>query len=304
MFVTVTDTKRNKMKRFLVHIHLYYDFLYKELKQCLLNIKDYNEIDLYVTLPKHMEEIENDIKSSFDNVNIIIAENLGYDVAPFVDVLSRVNLEDYSYVIKLHTKRDVPSSASRFWFKGAKWRNMLLKFVKTKENFKRVLDRFENDRTIGMHGPVTSTFNFITDDKIGHKKSNRFIQNNICKNKRYYRFVAGTMFMVKAELLKPIQKLNLKYSDFDVPDVSHEDCQLAHMLERAFGYLVYSSGYKITDCTISSFMNFMIAFYMNAIRILHIITDPFVSIRITKKKKLLVKIIKIPVLAIKLKNND
>lgn len=292
------------MKPFLVHIHLYYDFLYEELKQCLLNIKDYNEIDLYVTLPKHMEEIENDIKSSFDNVNIIIAENLGYDVAPFVDVLSRVNLEDYSYVIKLHTKRDVPSSASRFWFKGAKWRNMLLKFVKTKENFKRVLDRFENDRTIGMHGPVTSTFNFITDDKIGHKKSNRFIQNNICKNKRYYRFVAGTMFMVKAELLKPIQKLNLKYSDFDVPDVSHEDCQLAHMLERAFGYLVYSSGYRITDCTISSFMNFMIAFYMNAIRILHIITDPFVSIRITKKNKLLVKIIKIPVLAIKLKNND
>lgn len=292
------------MKPFLVNIHLYYDFLYKELKQCLLNIKDYNEIDLYVTLPKHMEEIENDIKSSFDNVNIIIAENLGYDVAPFVDVLSRVNLDDYSYVIKLHTKRDVPSSASRFWFKGAKWRNMLLKFVKTKENFKRVLDRFENDGTIGMHGPVTSTFNFITDDKIGHKESNRFIQNNICKNKRYYRFVAGTMFMVKAELLKPIQKLNLKYTDFDVPDVSHEDCQLAHMLERAFGYLVYSSGYRITDCTISSFMNFMIAFYMNAIRILHIITDPFVSIRITKKNKLLVKIIKIPVLAIKLKNND
>lgn len=251
-----------------------------------------------------MEEIENDIKSSFDNVNIIISENLGYDVAPFADVLSRVNLDDYSYVIKLHTKRDVPSSASRFWFKGAKWRNMLLKFVKTKEIFKRVLDKFENDKTIGMHGPVTSTFNFITDDKIGHKESNKFIKDNISKNNIYYRFVAGTMFMVRSELLKPIQKLNLEYADFDKPDASHEDCQLAHKLERTFGYLVYSSGYRITDCTISSFKNFMIAFYMNAIRILHIITDPFVSIRITKKNKLLVKIIKIPVLAIKLKNND
>lgn len=292
------------MKPTLVHIHIYYDFLYAELKQCLQIISSFVDIQIYVTLPKHMEEIENDIKSSFDNVNIIISENLGYDVAPFADVLSRVNLDDYSYVIKLHTKRDVPSSASRFWFKGAKWRNMLLKFVKTKENFKRVLDRFENDRTIGMHGPVTSTFNFITDDKIGHKESNKFIKDNISKNNIYYRFVAGTMFMVRSELLKPIQKLNLKYSDFDVPDVSHEDCQLAHMLERAFGYLVYSSGYKITDCTISSFMNFIIAFYMNAIRILHIITDPFVSIRITKKNKLLVKIIKIPVLAIKLKIID
>lgn len=292
------------MKPILVHIHLYYDFLYEELKQCLLNIKDYNEIDLYVTLPKHMEEIENDIKSSFDNVNIIIAENLGYDVAPFVDVLNRINLDEYSYIIKLHTKRDVPSSASRFWFKGAKWRNMLLKFVKTKENFKRVLNRFENDRTIGMHGPVTSTFNFITDDKIGHKESKKFIQNNISKNSIYYRFAAGTMFMVRSEILKPIQNLNLKYSDFDMPDASHEDCQLAHKLERTFGYLVYYSGYKIKDCTISPFKNFLITSYMNTIRILHIITDPFVSVRITRKNKLLVKIIKIPVFALKLKNKE
>ena len=247
---------------------------------------------------------KNDIKSSFDNVNIIIAENLGYDVAPFVDVLNRINLDEYSYIIKLHTKRDVPSSASRFWFKGAKWRNMLLKFVKTKENFKRVLNRFENDRTIGMHGPVTSTFNFITDDKIGHKESKKFIQNNISKNSIYYRFVAGTMFMVRSEILKPIQNLNLKYSDFDMPDASHEDCQLAHKLERTFGYLVYNSGYKIKDCTISPFKNFLITSYMNTIRILHIITDPFVSVRITRKNKLLVKIIKIPVFALKLKNKE
>lgn len=292
------------MKPFLVHIHLYYDFLYPELKECLLNIKSINEIELFVTIPKHMSEIENDIKSSFDNVNIIIAENLGYDVAPFVDVLNRINLDEYSYIIKLHTKRDVPSSASRFWFKGAKWRNMLLKFVKTKENFKRVLNRFENDRTIGMHGPVTSTFNFITDDKIGHKESKKFIQNNISKNSIYYRFVAGTMFMVRSEILKPIQNLNLKYSDFDMPDASHEDCQLAHKLERTFGYLVYNSGYKIKDCTISPFKNFLITSYMNTIRILHIITDPFVSVRITRKNKLLVKIIKIPVFALKLKNKE
>lgn len=292
------------MKPFLVHIHLYYDFLYPELKDCLFNIKSFNEFELFVTLPKHMPEIENDIKSSFSKAKIIIVENLGYDVAPFFDVLSRVNLDNYSYIIKLHTKRDVPSSASRFWFKGAKWRNMLLKFVKTKENFKRVLNRFENDRTIGMHGPVTSTFNFITDDKIGHKESKKFIQNNISKNSIYYRFVAGTMFMVRSEILKPIQNLNLKYSDFDMPVASHEDCQLAHKLERTFGYLVYNSGYKIKDCTISPFKNFLITSYMNIIRILHIITDPFVSVRITRKNKLLVKIIRIPIFALKLKNKE
>lgn len=292
------------MKPILVHLHIYYEYLYAELKQCLHNISSFSDIELYVTLPKHMPEIENDIKSSFSKAKIIIVENLGYDVAPFVDVLSRVNLDNYSYIIKLHTKRDVPSSASRFWFKGAKWRNMLLKFVKTKENFKRVLNRFENDRTIGKHGPVTSTFNFITDDKIGHKESKKFIQNNISKNSIYYRFVAGTMFMVRSEILKPIQNLNLKYSDFDMPDASHEDCQLAHKLERTFGYLVYNSGYKIKDCTISPFKNFLITSYMNTIRILHIITDPFVSVRITRKNKLLVKIIKIPVFALKLKNKE
>lgn len=292
------------MEPILVHIHLYYDFLYPELKECVLNIKSFNEIKLFVTLPKQMPEIEEDIGATFNNANIIHVENLGYDVAPFIDVLCRINLDDYSYIIKLHTKRDVPSSASRFWFKGAKWRNMLLKFVKTKDSFKSVLSRFENDRTIGMHGPVTSTFNFITDDKIGHRESKKFIQDKISKNNIYYRFVAGTMFMVRAELLKPIQSLNLKYSDFDVPDASHEDCQLAHKLERAFGYIVYNSGYRVTDCTISPLKNFLITSYMNTIRILHIITDPFVSVRITRKNKLLVKIIKIPVFAVKLKNKD
>ena len=89
-----------------------------------------------------------------------------------------------------------------------------------------------------------------------------------------------------------------------MPDASHEDCQLAHKLERTFGYLVYNSGYKIKDCTISPFKNFLITSYMNTIKILLIITDPFVSVRITRKNKLLVKIIRIPVFALKLKNKE
>lgn len=64
-----------------------------------------------------------------------------------------------------------------------------------------------------------------------------------------YKFVAGTMFMVRADLLEQIKKLNLTQDDFESPDLSHEGCQMAHIFERLCGYTVTSQDYKIVDCT-------------------------------------------------------
>lgn len=72
-----------------------------------LNLNDYN-CDYIFTFVKENEALESDIKSTFKNVNVEIVKNLGFDLGPFVHVLNEVNLNDYSYVIKLHTKRDIP----------------------------------------------------------------------------------------------------------------------------------------------------------------------------------------------------
>ena len=93
------------MKKILVHLHIYYPSLYDELKSYINNITD--GFDLYVSMVEEHKDIIDDLQNNFKNVNIDIVENRGYDVGPFIEVLNKVNLDDYSYIIKLHTKRDI-----------------------------------------------------------------------------------------------------------------------------------------------------------------------------------------------------
>lgn len=287
------------MKPILVHIHIYYEFLWPELKLCLKNIEDYNH-QIVVTLVKENPKLQEDILSSFPNAKIEIVENLGFDLGPFIHVLNEVNLDDYSYVIKLHTKRDIPTKESFAWFAGPRWRNALLKFIKTKENFKKVVNAFESNPDIGMHGPKISTFNKLCDDHVAYKETNNFI-SSFCLPLMKYKFVAGTMFMVRASLLKLLLNLNLTQKDFEIPDDSHEGCQVAHKLERFCGYLVINQGKKIVDCTTNIFLSKTIYALLNLRKI---VMTSILTIRITKKNKLLIKVLKIPVLAIPLKKKN
>lgn len=284
------------MKPILVHVHIYYEFLWPELKACLKNIEDYPH-KIVVTLVKENPKLQEDILSSFSNAKIEIVENLGFDLGPFIYVLNEVNLDDYSYVIKLHTKRDIPTKESFAWFAGPRWRNALLKFIKTKENFKKVVNAFESNPDIGMHGPNISTFNKLCDDHVAYKETNNFISSYDLPIVKY-KFVAGTMFMVRAHLLKLLLSLNLTQKDFEIPDDTHEGCQVAHKIERFCGYLVINQGKKIVDCTTNVLLSKTIYALLNFRKI---VMTSILTIRITKKNKLLIKVLKIPVLSIPLK---
>src|SRR5574344_1873728 len=287
------------MKPILVHVHIYYEFLWPELKDCLKNIEDYPH-QIVVTLVKENLQLQDDILKTFPNAKIKVVENLGFDLGPFINVINEVNLDDYSYVIKLHTKRDIPTKDSFAWFAGPRWRNALLKFIKTKEIFKKVLNAFEINPDIGMHGPNISTFNKRCDDHVAYKETNNFISSYGLPIMKY-KFVAGTMFMVRAPLLKLLLSLNLTQKDFEIPDDTHEGCQLAHKLERFCGYLVINQGKKIVDCTTNVFLSKTIYALLNLRKI---VMTSILTILITKKNKLLIKVFNIPLLSIPLKKKD
>ena len=80
------------MKPILAHVHIYYPHLYKDIKECLLNITTH-KIDLFVTMVEEHSEVISDIKATFPNAKIEILENKGFDIAPFIHVLNKVNLE-------------------------------------------------------------------------------------------------------------------------------------------------------------------------------------------------------------------
>ena len=280
----------SEIKPFLVHVHVFYVEMYYELKQKLSNLSNY-KYDLFFTFVKEYPDVFNDIHTSFPSAHIEVVDNRGFDVGPFIYTLSKVNLDDYSYIIKLHTKRSLDSKNIFSIHSGGRWRNSLFNFLNNESIFNSVVHRLENNPSIGMHGAANLIFNRYSDPRKSHKVCEAYL-----KERNFplisYRFVAGTMFMVRASLFKELLSLNNSLTDFESPDLSHEGCQLAHIYERLFGYFVEKQGKQVIDCTHGLFFSRMLYSYFNVVRFV----VPFIfSVRVTTRNKLLIKIFKIPV---------
>lgn len=283
------------MKPFLVHVHLYYKDLWPELKSCILNLADYKFV-LYVTLVEPDEYIESDIKKSFSNSKVIIVKNVGYDIYPFIKVLNLNKLTDFSYVIKLHSKRNVKNINPFVWYAGARWRKYLLSFIGNKSTFNKTIDNLERNPSIGMHGANECITNRFTDEKRAQRAFLSFLESKGLK-RRKFNFVAGSIFIVRAPIMQSLKDLNLSSEDFELPDLQHESCHIAHLLERFCGYIVNSQEYQIMDCTLSPLFS---KCFLHLINMRKILMSFLFSVRITNSNKLNVKICKIPILNKKL----
>ena len=140
------------MTKILTHVHLYYTAMWPEIKTRLKNIgADY---DLFVTLTAENESLRHDILTFKPDADVAVVANRGFDVAPFIDILNRVDLDDYDYIIKLHTKRDMPKgfSLQGYDMSYGKHRSYLMNFINSENNFKKSLIAFEKDKDLGMIG--------------------------------------------------------------------------------------------------------------------------------------------------------
>ncbi len=247
-------TGNRHMKPILVHIHIFYAELWPELKLCLSHISEY-PYELYVTLVQENEALVNDILETKPNAHILIVKNKGYDVGPFIHVLQQVNLQDYSYIIKLHTKRNIVHISepgwtynSPYYLKGSLWREYLLSFLR-KENLEKCLKAFEESPTLGM----VNNYRLIVPEFHKKEKYLRTLQERAFKllNKvglypRKSVYVKGTMFIVRAHLMQKIKDLGLTIDSFPVPDAEHKE-NMAHELEIALGTCVDAQNYRISD---------------------------------------------------------
>ena len=250
------------MKPIFVCVHLFYPEMWAELKKCVLNVANY-PFELYVTMVKHDLDVEDDILQTFSppppsknikNVHIQIVENRGYDCGPFMEILNQVNLDRYSYVVKLHTKRDMRlgTHLGAFDVSGAKWRRYLLNFCATQENFEKTLQAFEQNPRLGMIGDYRLLSFSQEADIIAQQQALALLQKlNLATQS--FTFVAGTMFICRAKLLKPLQKLKLKISDFETSSAKVHEGQLAHALERLFCYVVTAQNFDIGDALKTKF---------------------------------------------------
>lgn len=233
------------MTRVLVHLHLYYQEMWPELKNRLKNITD--DFDLFVSMIHPGEQIEKDILNFKPGAIIKIVENRGFDIASFLSVINSVDLDQYDYVIKLHTKRNLPLGTIRNGYdvSGDKWRRYLLSFLQAPETYNKSKSAFENDEELGMIGDFRLICKKDKSNKDAVARAMNLLEN-MGFEKRQFAYVMGTMFMVRANLLPPLQKININADQFN-PSKHRTDDVLPYAYERVFGYLITAQGHVLKD---------------------------------------------------------
>lgn len=240
--------------RILVHLHLYYEEQWGQMRACLESLGE-RDYDLYVTVIAENPALFKEMRSFRQDVRILVVRNLGYDVGPFFEVLSRVNLDDYGYVVKIHSKRDVAEAChiNNINMSGSRWRGYLLSFLKNRAAFDRTMDAFGRDPSLGMAGCKVLISHLFTRTRSEYERwilneaGERLVKlgitpapSDICT------FITGTMFTVRASLLKPLQSLGFG-SDCFSPANRESSRDLAHVFEYLSGWLVTSSKIPGTD---------------------------------------------------------
>ena len=234
------------MKKLAVHLHIYYQNQMKELLQYMQNL-DGVDYDLYITVAQENADLLNKITAVYPQAKIWQVENRGYDIGPFIDFLHHIDLDDYEYILKLHTKGK--KSKNYTWLNGhrldnALWGRVLWdSMLKNKERLTKNLNMMDRRPKIGMLG---SKYCF-TSAKQNYEKLLPQINIEMWrinqKSVAEVAFIAGSMFLAKAKLLQPLKAY--KQEDFEPTNGEIKEGTLAHIVERVMGALIIEQGYKI-----------------------------------------------------------
>lgn len=230
------------MKNILVHIHLFYPEFWKDIEQCVKTICAESKATVYISMIKDYPDIFENLKQICPNSHKLIVENKGWDIASFIEVINKVNLDEYDYVVKLHTKRDIavfPWYINGYDVSGDKWRKYGINFCYTKENWKSCLNTLQK-QDVGM----VADYHLIAKNDLIEEKLLEKLCHKLDITAKNKLFCNVSMFAAKPEILKKIQN-KIKFDDFESTVRSDKDCDLAHLMEVMFGYILEDK--KIAD---------------------------------------------------------
>ena len=227
-----------------VIVHVFYLQIWKEIAACIRNVIDLSsKADVFITISESCDKrLELFVRRDFPSANIKRLPNRGFDVGPFFEVLHRINLEDYDYIIKLHTKRNCFGIVNFWPFWRGQWRTALLGFCKTRKRVHRTLEILGKRQDVGMVGAGLLALKPL-NELVGRCSVSGQITADVDETEERC-FIAGTMFIVRARLLHNLKQKYI-FEDFGYMQSGCHDVSNAHSVEREFGYEIYNQGYQI-----------------------------------------------------------
>lgn len=229
--------------RIVVQIHLFYPELLKEMIAYTNHIP--YRFDCYISTDT--EEKAERIRECFacdshaEHTEVQVFANRGRDVAPLVLQLTPV-IDHYDYLLHLHTKHSLHDDF------GERWRIYLMNTLLASADYvAALLAKMEAPKKIGL--VFQRTFRHVKP-ALGWKGNRRAskaflarmqLERSMCREPR---FPAGNMFWAKTAAVSPVFHCGLTTDDFPA-ESSQLDGTLAHCIERCWGCVAASQGYKI-----------------------------------------------------------
>lgn len=234
--------EKNRDKKILVVLHLYYMESWKEIKEYLKNLESYNYHLIVTVIENHYDStILKDISNYKKDVEIKKFKNNGWDIAPFCHVLDEVQLECYDIVFKLQSKSTNKKLMFLYdqCFEKRDWFLELYEGILGAKEVHRTIDVLSEDNEYGL----VAASNLIVNDPI-HRVS---MVNKKAKEYGFtvpenYKYVAGSCFAIRAKLLKNIQKAHFNPDVFKY-EGPHKGMSMAHIIERVMCFDIENQGY-------------------------------------------------------------
>lgn len=233
----------NNKCKIAIQIHIYYDDLIEDIVNKTNNI--IIKFDLYITVPS--EDINDKLKnyinkySKANNYEIIIVENKGRDILPFLNQM-KSKFKLYKYLCHIHTKKSKTAPEI-----GYQWRNYLYKnLLGNKRIVSEILYDFEKNKRLGFIFPETfygiiQLFYILTE---GTKKWLDFVGAKLFPNYQLgelLNFPAGNMFWAKIKAIYQI--FTYDFADYFESEDNQTNDTIMHGLERIWLYLVKYNGF-------------------------------------------------------------
>jgi len=238
------------MSELLVHLHLYYqdqtDYFLERLSNITVPFR------LIVTMTDENAEISKRIQSRFPDASILTVENSGYDVYPFFQAMKQVDLSQFKYILKIHTKNSRNSlKVNHLHFHGYGFRdNLISPLIGSRKNFDRVYRAISSSDKVGI---VCPRFFLLKKEAAG----NNSMTQSLCRDYDIpYNpeavFCSGTMFLCRTEIIQFLLKNDYKSSDYGKQLKTGNIGSLAHSMETMFGMACSHLGYDVKGVRSSS----------------------------------------------------
>lgn len=223
-------------------VHAYYIDVLEQLLNRLPASISSDAVLFITTVQEHAAAVKEMAATTGMNYEVMIFENHGRDILPFLKVLRVIKGRGFSHLLKLHTKKSIHRDD------GDRWRNSLYDKLLDPRLADQIRPYFAANPDVGLVGPkgyiAPLSYYWGLNRQNIEMLSRRLGFAKL--NPEEQQFIAGTMFYARFDALKPLLQLALNDDNFEM-EAGQVDGTLAHAIERVIALSAESVGMGIVS---------------------------------------------------------